>query len=146
VSSDLVVRGILLVLVFMSLTYFQRRRRRSPHTGKSRFCFHRGSAGNALHQLRAYVHPHVKHAIVQMQKQEVTEDNSLDNQDAVAHLHSQAVRIQKGEQVDRITALVPDENAAPEFDATGVPFKVLTDEGYSDSPDRGFEGKDEVTK
>jgi hypothetical protein len=111
--------------VFMSLTYFQRRRRRSPHTGKSRFCFHRGSAGNALHQLRAYVHPHVKHAIVQMQKQEVTEDNSLDNQDAVAHLHSQAVRIQKGEQVDRITALVPDENATPEFDATGVPFKVL---------------------
>jgi hypothetical protein len=67
-----------------------------------------------------------------MQKQEVTEDNSLDNQDAVAHLHRQAVRIQKGEQVDRITALVPDEKAAPESDATGVP---LTDEGHSDSPD-----------
>lgn len=135
-SSDLVVLGVLLVLVFISLTYFQRRRRRSPHTAKSRFCFHRASAGNALHQLRAYVHPHVKHAIVQMQKQEVNEDDSLDNQDAVAHLHRQAVRIQKGEQVDRITALVPDEKAATECDATGVPFKVLTDEGHSDSPDR----------
>ena len=36
----------------------------------------------------------------------------------------------------RITALVPDEKAAPECDATGVPFKVLTDKGHSDSPDR----------
>jgi hypothetical protein len=62
-----------------------------------------------------------------MQKQEVTEDNSLDNQDAVAHLHRQAVRIQKGEQVDRITALVPDEKAAPAWryaqnDGEGVRF------------------------
>jgi hypothetical protein len=96
VSSDLVVLGVLLVLVFISLTYFQRRRIRSPHSGKSRFCFHRGSAGNALHQLRAYVHPHVKHAIVQMQKQEVTEDNSLDNQDAVAHLHLRRSEYKKG--------------------------------------------------
>ena len=103
--------GLLLALAFIILTYFQTRQRRSRYSGKSRFGFHRGSAGNAVHQLRAYVHPHVKHAIVQMQKQEVTEDNSLDNQDAVAHLHRQTVRIQKGEQVDRITALVPDEKS-----------------------------------
>jgi hypothetical protein len=111
VSSDFVVLGFLLALAFISLTYFRRRRRRSPHSGKSRFSFHRGSAGNALHQLRAYVHPHVKHAVVQMQKQEVVQDNPLDQQDAVAHLHRQAVRIQKGEQLDGITALVPDEKS-----------------------------------
>jgi hypothetical protein len=103
-----VVLGFLLALAFISLNYFRTRQRLSRHSGKSRFGF-RGSAGNALHQLRAYVHPHVKHAIVQMQKQEVIEDNSLDHQDAGAHLHRQAVRIQKGEQVDRITALAPDE-------------------------------------
>jgi hypothetical protein len=110
VISAFVVLGLLSVLAFMSLTYFQTRRRRSRHSGRPRFGL-RGSAGNALHQLRAYVHPHGKHAIVQMQKQEVIEDNSLDRQDAVAHLHRQAVRIQKGEQVDRITALVPDEKS-----------------------------------
>lgn len=110
-SSDFVVLGFLLALASISLTYFRRRRRPSPHSGKSRFGFHRGSAGNALHQLRAYVHPHVKHVIVQIQKQTVIEDNSLDHQDPVAHLRRQAVRIQKGEQVDRITALVPDEKS-----------------------------------
>jgi len=103
--------GFLLALAFISLTYFQTGQRRSRHSGKSRFGIHRGSAGNALHQLRAYVHPHVKHAIVQMQKQEVIEDNSPDHEDAVAHLQRQAVRIQKGEQVDGITALVPDEKS-----------------------------------
>jgi hypothetical protein len=110
VISAFVVLGFLLALAFISLTYLQARQRRSRHSGRSRFGF-RGSAGNALHQLRAYVHPHVKHAIVQMQKQEVIDDNSLDHQDAVAHLHRQAVRIQKGEEVDRITALVPDEKS-----------------------------------
>jgi len=102
--------GFLLALAFISLTYFQIRQRRSRHRGKSRFGIHRGPAGNVLHQLRAYAHPHVKHAIVQMQ-QEVIEDNSPDHEDAVAHLQRQAVRIQKGEQVDGITALVPDEKS-----------------------------------
>jgi hypothetical protein len=44
-----------------------------------------------------------------MQKQEVIEDSSVEYEDAVAHLHRQAVRIQRGEQLDQITALVPDE-------------------------------------
>jgi hypothetical protein len=46
-----------------------------------------------------------------MQKQEAIEDDSLDHEDAVAHLHRQAVRIQKGEQVEQITALFPDEKS-----------------------------------
>jgi hypothetical protein len=108
-SSDSVVLGALCALAFIGLSYFQRQRRRSLHSGKPRIGFRRRSAGNALHQLRAYVHPHVKHAIVQMQKQEVIENNPHDQHDPVAHLHSQAIRIQEGEQVDRITALVPDE-------------------------------------
>jgi hypothetical protein len=63
---------------------------------RSRTGFPRGSAGNALHQLRSYVHPHVKHAIVQMQEEEVLKESSLDTREPVAHLHRQAVRIQKG--------------------------------------------------
>jgi hypothetical protein len=104
--STFLVLGFLLVLAFITLTYFQASQRRGRHSGKSLWGFHRGSAGNALHQLRAYVHPHVKHAIVQIQNQEVIEDNSVDCQDAVAHLHRQAVRIKQGEPLDRITARV----------------------------------------
>lgn len=115
-SSDFVVLEFLLAFAFIGLTYYQRRLRCSPHRRKSRFRLRRGSAGNALHQLRAYVHPHVKHAIVQMQRQEVIENDSPDHHDPVAHLHRQAVRIQKGEQVDQITALAPDEKRRPEID------------------------------
>jgi hypothetical protein len=103
--------GLCVALAFIGLAYFRNRRLRNRLSERSRFRSRRGSAGNALHQLRAYVHPHVKHAIAQMQKQEVGKDNSLDHQDPVAHLYGQAIRIQKGEEVDRITALVADEKS-----------------------------------
>jgi hypothetical protein len=66
----------------------------------------RGSAGNAFHQLRAYVHPHVKHVITQTLEQEQSGDPE-DHNDSVVHLRRQAVKIQRGEEVDRITALLP---------------------------------------
>jgi hypothetical protein len=69
----------------------------------------RGSLGNAFHQLRAYVHPHVKHVITQTLEQEQTGEHSAgpeEQNDALLHLHRQAVRIQRGEQVDQITALL----------------------------------------
>ena len=70
----------------------------------------RGSLGNAFHQLRAYVHPHVKHVITQTLEQEQSGDPEEQN-DALFHLHRQAVRIQRGEQVDQITALLPGEQS-----------------------------------
>jgi hypothetical protein len=109
-SSDFAIAGSLCALAFISLTYFHSRRGRGLHSRKSRFGFRRGQAGNVLHQLRAYVHPHVKHKIVQMQKQELIENNTH-HHDPVAHIRNQAVRIQRGEQVDRITALVADEKS-----------------------------------
>ena len=101
--------GLGLALTFIGLAYLRNLWLRNRHGERSRFRFRRGSAGNALHQLRAYVHPHAKFAIAQMQKEAVIESDSLDRQDPVAHLYGQAIRIQKGEEVDRITALVADE-------------------------------------
>jgi hypothetical protein len=101
--------GLCLGLAFIGLAYFRNRRLRNRQSERRRSRFRRGSAGNALHQLRAYVHPHTKFAIAQMQKEAVIENNSLDHQDPVAHLYGQAIRIQKGEDVNCITALVPDE-------------------------------------
>ena len=74
----------------------------------------RGSLGNAFHQLRAYVHPHVKHVITQTLEQEATGEHSGDPEqqnNPVFHLHRQAVRIQRGEQVDQITALLAGEKS-----------------------------------
>lgn len=72
----------------------------------------RGSMGNAFHQVRAYVHPHVKHVITQTLEQEQAGPHSGDPQDdPVAHLRRQAVRIQRGEEVPQITALLPGEQS-----------------------------------
>ncbi len=72
----------------------------------------RGSRGNAFHQLRAYVHPHVKHVITQTLEQEQSGEHPGDAQDdPVAHLRRQAVRIQRGEEVHQVTALLPGEQS-----------------------------------
>ena len=70
-----------------------------------------GSIGNAFQQLRAYVHPHVKHVITQT-IQQADEEAALDpdNQDStVVNIQRQAVRIQRGDQVDQIMALLRNE-------------------------------------
>jgi hypothetical protein len=71
-----------------------------------------GSVGNALHQLRAYIHPHVKHVITQT-IQQADEEAPLDPDDqysTVVNIQRQAVKIQRGDQVDQILALLPNEN------------------------------------
>ena len=66
-----------------------------------------GSRGNALHQLQAFVHSHVKHVITQTYRAEDVEDLG-DRDGSYIHMWGQAIRIQRGEQMDRITALLPD--------------------------------------
>jgi hypothetical protein len=76
----------------------------------SRFGFFRGGGlGNALQQLQVIVHPHTKHVIVQMAAEEADEseaEGAVDPADPIAHLHRQAEKIRRGEEIDRITALL----------------------------------------
>ena len=65
--------------------------------------------GNALDRLRAYVHPHVKHAVVQTFDQ--GDEADLIQSEQSAHLHRQVAKIQRGEQVEQITALLPNVDA-----------------------------------
>ncbi len=68
------------------------------------------SLGNAFHRLRAYAHPHRKHVISQTLEQAGEGDiESSDENESFAHLRRQAVRIQRGEQVNEITAFLPRE-------------------------------------
>ena len=67
--------------------------------------------GNALHQLRAFVHPHVKHVITQTFEQ-ADEKEFGDKSESAVHLLRQAIRIQRGEQVDQITALLSNSHSA----------------------------------
>ena len=62
--------------------------------------------GNALHQLQAFVQPHVKHVITQTFEQ-ADEGFLSDKSDTAVHLLHQAIRIQRGAEVDHISALLP---------------------------------------
>jgi hypothetical protein len=66
-----------------------------------------GSRGNALHQLQAFVHPHVKHVITQTFQAEEAEKLG-DRDESYIHMWRQAIKIQRGEQMDQIAALLPD--------------------------------------
>ena len=67
------------------------------------------SVGNALHQLLAYVHPHVKHVITQTIQQTDAEAplNPDDEHSTAVNIQRQAVKIQRGDQVEQLTALLP---------------------------------------
>jgi hypothetical protein len=65
------------------------------------------SRGNALHQLQVFVQPHVKHVISQTFRAEDVEGLG-DRDESYIHMWRQAIRIQRGEQVDQIAALLPD--------------------------------------
>ena len=62
--------------------------------------------GNALHQLQAFVQPHVKHVITQTFEQ-ADEEFPGDKSDTAVHLLRQAIRIQRGDEVDQVSALLP---------------------------------------
>jgi hypothetical protein len=62
--------------------------------------------GNALHRLRAFVQPHVQHVITQTFEQ-ADEEFLGDKSDTAVHLLRQAIRIQRGDEVDQLSALLP---------------------------------------
>jgi hypothetical protein len=66
--------------------------------------------GNALHQLQAFVQPHVKHVITQTFEQADEEDLG-DKSETAVHMLRQAIRIQRGDEVDRISALLSDSDS-----------------------------------
>lgn len=69
-------------------------------------------AGNALHRMFAFIHPHVKHVVtasMDVAADEVDGAASRLTNDPIIHLRRQAMRISHGEPVDCVTALLPDE-------------------------------------
>jgi hypothetical protein len=65
--------------------------------------------GNALHQLQAFVQPHVKHVITQTVEQ-ADEEGLGDKSNTAVHILRQAIRIQRGDEVEEITALLSDSD------------------------------------
>ena len=82
---------------------FSWKRRRGEIPGRTR---QTGvTIGNALQVLEEYVHPHTKHVFQERLKEQEDKDEAAESVDPTEHLLRQARRIQRGEVVERITAL-----------------------------------------
>lgn len=70
---------------------------------------YRGGAalGNALQTLQEFAQPRAEHVVIEMLREAADEDDEADPKDPAVHLLRQAKRIQKGEEVDRLTTLLP---------------------------------------
>jgi hypothetical protein len=68
-------------------------------------------AGNALHNIFDFLHPHVRHAITTSVDVAADEDEleaAPLPKDPKIHLRRQALKISQGKPVDRITTLLPE--------------------------------------
>jgi hypothetical protein len=68
-------------------------------------------AGTLSTSCRAFLHPHVKHVITQTFQAQDAEDLG-DRDESYIHMWRQAIKIQRGEQVDEIAALLPDTQSS----------------------------------
>jgi len=103
--------GLILALsmgaVCLQRARWQWRNRRNKNRGR-----YRGGAalGNALQALQAITQPHVKHVIEARLDEAADEDDDGAPKDPMAHLLRQAKRIRRGEEIDRLTALLPSRD------------------------------------
>jgi len=104
--------GYLGLLFFAVIAMLYARRLRwgwKTRTQKQTRGQYRGGAalGNALQNLQAFVQPRAEHAMVEILKEPTDEEDEGAPKDPAAHLLRQARRIQNGEQLDRLTTLLP---------------------------------------
>jgi hypothetical protein len=81
-------------------------------------------AGNALHKVLDFLHPHVRHAITTSFEVAADEEEfgaAHFPTDPIAHLRSQTAKISQGKPVDRITALLPESLDDQETDGAPQP-------------------------
>jgi hypothetical protein len=99
-----------LLLVFWGCAvYVQRALWRRRKKGKSKLGFYPtgASIGNALQVLQAITQPRTQHVIEEMLEEPAEDDDEAGPKDPTAHLMRQARRIRRGEEVDRLTTLLP---------------------------------------
>ena len=104
----MLLRGLYLFAAFITVAFFFQRFRwqRRKRKGKSNWGFYPSSAsmGNALQQLSVIAQPRAAYVLEEKTKDDVEEDDEGGPEDPTAHLHWQAVKIQRGEKIDRLTA------------------------------------------
>ena len=80
--------------------------RRRKRKGKSNWGFYPSSSslGNALQQLSVFAQPQVEYVLEEKLNEDTEDDSEGGPEDPIAHLHRQAVKIRRGEKIDRLTA------------------------------------------
>ena len=109
----LMLRGFYAFVCLFGFAFFYQRYRwrRRKRRGYRHLGFYptAGAMGNALHQLQQFAQPHEKYVIAEMLDEEADEDDAGGPDDPTRHLHKQARKIRRGEEIDRITVLLPKD-------------------------------------
>ncbi len=108
-NLDLILlRGFVgFMALFTVFFLFQRYRwRRRKRKCKSNWGFYPSSSslGNALQQLSVFAQPQVEYVLEEKLNEDAEDDSEGGPEDPIAHLHRQAVKIRRGEKIDRLTA------------------------------------------
>lgn len=99
--------GLIFALI-VGVVCLQRARWRGRNRGDKRGRYRGGAAlGNALQAIQAFAQPHVKHVIEQRVDEAAEEEDDEASQDPKAHLLRQAKQIRNGEEIERLTTLLP---------------------------------------
>jgi hypothetical protein len=69
------------------------------------------AAGNALQTLHTFVDPNVRHQIAQTFDENAEDHSDVDPSDPVKHFENQVRRIQRGEQIERLTILMSGDKS-----------------------------------
>jgi len=96
--------ALIVGVVCLQRARWQWRNRREKERGR-----YRGGAalGNALQAIQAFAQPQAKHVIEQSLDETAQEEDDEPSQDPKAHFLRQAKQIRKGEEIDRLTAILP---------------------------------------
>jgi hypothetical protein len=99
--------GVLVAALFCAVLWKHARSSRKLRDGdNSQRTFRPGvRIGNALQVLEEFVHPHAKHVLQERLREQEDQEESTETSDPTEHLLRQARQIQRGEAVERITAL-----------------------------------------
>ncbi|HTV06276.1 MAG TPA: hypothetical protein VME86_12980 [Acidobacteriaceae bacterium] len=103
--SAIIARHFFLFLsaLVCCIALLRARRKRTNPNRKKRRRLAGAFLGNALMPLHAIIHPHTKHAVVQMLDEQTDGDQDTDPADPAQHFERQLKRIRNGEDLDQIT-------------------------------------------
>lgn len=101
--------ALLLTLCIVCIQRLLWRRNRRSGSKRRRFYPTNYALGNAFQQLQLFVAPNAEYTIEEKLKEDAEEDDDGGSDDPAKHLERQLKRIRRGERIETLTTILPEE-------------------------------------